>query len=118
MGTCLRPLGGEAGDFGETEQSAASPLSTATKDRFRGFFQCMRNRTAAKLVRNPGINFVQDGKILTSNGPCSGLATSLRLVEDHVGTRKKDKLRQVLSFVYPPAKGLILENGSLIDHAV
>ena len=77
-----------------------------------------REIPAAKLVRNPGINFVQDGKILTSNGPCSGLATSLRLVEDYVGTRKKDKLRQVLSFVYPPAKGLILENGSLIDHTV
>ena len=73
---------------------------------------------AAKLVRNPEINFVQDGRILTSNGPCSGLATSLRLVEDHVGTRKKDKLRQVLSFVYPTAKGLIVENGSLIEHNV
>lgn len=73
---------------------------------------------AAKLVRNPKINFVQDGRILTSNGPCSGLATSLRLVEDHVGTRKKDKLRQVLSFVYPTAKGLIVENGSLIEHNV
>lgn len=73
---------------------------------------------AAKLVRNTEINFVQDGKILTSNGPCSGLATSLRLVEDFVGTRKKDKLRQVLSFVYPTAKGLILEKGSLIEHNV
>jgi transcriptional regulator GlxA family with amidase domain len=73
---------------------------------------------AAKLVRNTEINFVQDGKHLTSNGPCSGLATSLRLVEDHVGTRKKDKLRELLSFVYPTAKGLILENGSLTEHNV
>jgi transcriptional regulator GlxA family with amidase domain len=72
----------------------------------------------AKLVRNTEINFVQDGKILTSNGPCSGQATSLRLVEDYVGTRKKDKLRQLLSFVYPTAKGLIFENGALIEHDV
>ena len=72
----------------------------------------------AKLVRNTGINFVQDGKHLTTNGPCSGLATSLRLVEDHVGTRKKDKLKELLSFVYPTAKGLILEKNSLIEHNV
>lgn len=72
----------------------------------------------AKLVRNTEINFVQDGRHLTSNGPCSGLATSLRLVEAYVGTRKKDKLRELLSFVYPTAKGLILENGALIEHNV
>jgi len=77
-----------------------------------------REIPSAKLVRNMEINFVQDGKHLTSNGPCSGLATSLRLVEDYVGTRKKDKLRELLSFVYPTAKGLILENGSLIEHNV
>ena len=77
-----------------------------------------REIPAAKLVRNTEINFVQDGKHLTTNGPCSGLATSLRLVEDHVGTRKKDKLRELLSFVYPTAKGLILENGKLIEHNV
>jgi len=73
---------------------------------------------SAKLVRNTDINFVQDGKHLTSNGPCSGLATSLRLVEDYVGTRKKDKLKELLSFVYPTAKGVILENGSLREHNV
>ena len=69
-------------------------------------------------MRNTEINFVQDGKHLTTNGPCSGLATSLRLVEDHVGTRKKDKLRELLSFVYPTAKGLVLKNGSLVEHNV
>jgi transcriptional regulator GlxA family with amidase domain len=73
---------------------------------------------AAKLVRDTSINFVQDGRHLTSNGPCSGLATSLRLVEDHVGTRKKDKLRELLSFVYPTAKGLILKDGTLVEHNV
>ena len=77
-----------------------------------------REIPSAKLVRNTSINFVQDGKHLTSNGPCSGLATSLRLVEDHVGTRKKDKLRELLSFVYPTAKGLILKDGTLTDHNV
>ena len=77
-----------------------------------------REIPAAKLVRNTEINFVQDGKHLTTNGPCSGLATSLRLVEDHVGTRKKDKLRELLSFVYPTAKGLVLKNGSLVEHNV
>lgn len=77
-----------------------------------------REIPAAKLVRNTEINFVQDGKHLTTNGPCSGLATSLRLVEVHVGTRKKDKLRELLSFVYPTAKGLILENGALVEHNV
>ena len=77
-----------------------------------------REIPAAKLVRNTEINFVQDGKHLTTNGPCSGLATSLRLVEDHVGTRKKDKLRELLSFVYPTAKGLILKNGALMEHNV
>ena len=61
---------------------------------------------------------MQDGKILTSNGPCSGLATSLRLIEDYVGTRKKDKVRELLSFVYPVAKGLIYDNGSLNEHNV
>lgn len=77
-----------------------------------------REITSAKLVRNTEINFLQDGKFLTSNGPCSGQATSLRLVEDYVGTRKKDKLRQLLAFVYPVAKGLIYENGSLTEHNV
>lgn len=77
-----------------------------------------REIPSARLVRDTSINFVQDGKHLTSNGPCSGLATSLRLVEDHVGTRKKDKLRELLSFVYPTAKGLILNKGSLTEHNV
>ncbi len=77
-----------------------------------------REIPSAKLVRDPSINFLQDGKYLTSNGPCSGQATSLRLVEDHVGTRKKDKLRELLSFVYPTAKGLIYDNGSMIAHNV
>lgn len=72
----------------------------------------------AKLVRDTEINFVHDGKHLTSNGPCSGLATSLRLVEDYVGTRKKDKLRELLSFIYPTAKGLIFEDGVLKEHVV
>jgi len=77
-----------------------------------------REIPSAKLTRNTEINFVQDGKFLTTNGPCSGQATSLRLVEDHVGTRKKDKLKELLSFVYPVAKGLIYDNGMLIEHNV
>lgn len=77
-----------------------------------------REIPSAKLARNTEINFVQDGKFLTTNGPCSGQATSLRLVEDHVGTRKKDKLKELLSFVYPVAKGLIYDNGMLAEHNV
>ena len=77
-----------------------------------------REVPTAKLVRDREINFLQDGKILTSNGPCSGLATSLRLIEDYVGTRKKDKVRELLSFVYPVAKGLIYDNGALNEHNV
>ncbi|MBU8874639.1 hypothetical protein KQ910_12765 [Reyranella sp. MMS21-HV4-11] len=45
-------------------------------------------------------------------------SVSLRLLEDHVGTRKKDKLGELLSFGYPTAKGLILKDGTLTDHNV
>jgi transcriptional regulator GlxA family with amidase domain len=34
----------------------------------------------AKLVEDPSLNFAQDGNLFTSNGPCSGVATALRVV--------------------------------------
>jgi transcriptional regulator GlxA family with amidase domain len=67
----------------------------------------------AKLVKDPSLNFVQDGNLLTSNGPCSGLATALRLVEVQCGTGYKNNLRELIEFRVPPAKGALVENGEV-----
>ena len=68
----------------------------------------------AKLVRDASLSFVQDGKILTSNAPASGLAVALRLVEDHCGTGYKNNIKNLLS--YAPAteiRGVVAKNGEL-----
>jgi len=67
----------------------------------------------AKLVRDESLSFVQEGNLFTSNGPCSGLATSLRVVEDHCGTGYKNNLRHILSYIVPPVKGALVKNGVL-----
>jgi putative intracellular protease/amidase len=67
----------------------------------------------AKLLKDPLVNFVQDGNLFTSNGPCSGLATSLRVVEVHCGTGRKNNLRELIEYKVPPVKGALLENGVL-----
>ncbi len=53
-------------------------------------------------------------------GPTERSTTSVgwRRKRDHVGARKKDKLRELLSFVYPTAEGLILKDGTLVEHNV
>jgi putative intracellular protease/amidase len=67
----------------------------------------------AHLVRDPSLNFVQDGNLFTSNGPCAGLATALRLVEIHCGTGHKNNLRELIEYKVPPAKGAVVENGKI-----
>jgi transcriptional regulator GlxA family with amidase domain len=65
----------------------------------------------AKLVKDASLSFVQEGNLFTSNGPCSGLATSLRLVEVHCGTGYKNNLRSLLSYIAPPVKGAVVDEG-------
>src|SRR5262249_54271499 len=72
----------------------------------------------AKLVRDPALSFVQDGNLFTSNGPCSGLATSLRLVEVHCGTGYKNNLRELIEYKVPPVKGALVENGKITNITV
>jgi putative intracellular protease/amidase len=72
----------------------------------------------AKLLKDPSLNFVQDGNLFTSNGPCSGLATALRVVEVHCGTGHKNNLRELIEYKVPPAKGALVENGKLLNIAV
>jgi putative intracellular protease/amidase len=67
----------------------------------------------ARLLKDPSLNFVQDGNLFTSNGPCSGLATALRVVEVHCGTGHKNNLRELIEYKVPPAKGALVENGKL-----
>jgi transcriptional regulator GlxA family with amidase domain len=67
----------------------------------------------AKLLKDPSINFVQDGNLFTSNGPCSGLATALRVVEVQCGTGYKNNLRELIEYKVPPAKGALVENGQI-----
>ena len=67
----------------------------------------------AKLVKDASLNFVQDGNLFTSSGPCSGLATSLRLVEVHCGTGYKNNLRELIEYIPPPMKGALVENGKI-----
>lgn len=67
----------------------------------------------AKLVKDPSLNFVQDGKLFTSNGPASGLATALRVIEVHCGTGHKNNLRELIEYKVAPAKGALIENGTL-----
>ncbi|MGP1665630.1 MAG: DJ-1/PfpI family protein [Rhodanobacter sp.] len=77
-----------------------------------------REVPAAKLVKDGSLSFVQDGRVFTSNGPCSGLATSLRLVEVHCGTGYKNNLRELLAYLAPPVKGAVSENGTLTEATV
>jgi putative intracellular protease/amidase len=72
----------------------------------------------AKLLKDPSLNFVQDGNLFTSNGPCSGLATALRVVEAHCGTGHKNNLRELIEYKVPPAKGALVENGKLTNITV
>jgi transcriptional regulator GlxA family with amidase domain len=67
----------------------------------------------ANLVKDASLNFVQDGNLFTSNGPCSGLATSLRVVEVHCGTGYKNNLRELIVYIPPPMKGAFVENGKI-----
>jgi transcriptional regulator GlxA family with amidase domain len=67
----------------------------------------------AKLVKDASLNFVQDGNLFTSSGPCSGLATSLRVVEVHCGTGYKNNLRELIEYIPPPMKGALAENGTI-----
>jgi putative intracellular protease/amidase len=67
----------------------------------------------ARLIKDPSLNFVQDGSLFTSNGPCSGLATALRLVEVQCGTGYKNNLRELIEYKVPPAKGALVENGEI-----
>jgi transcriptional regulator GlxA family with amidase domain len=67
----------------------------------------------AYLVKDPSLNFVQDGNLFTSNGPASGLATALRVIEVHCGTGHKNNLRELIEYKVPPAKGVLAENGTL-----
>ena len=72
----------------------------------------------AKLLKDPSLSFVQDGNLFTSNGPCSGLATALRLVEVHCGTGYKNNLRELIEYIVPPVKGAVVENGKITNIAV
>jgi cyclohexyl-isocyanide hydratase len=67
----------------------------------------------AKLVKDISLNFVQDGNLFTGNGPCSGLATALRVIEVHCGTGYKNNLRELISYIVPPVKGALVENGKI-----
>ena len=72
----------------------------------------------AKLIRDPSLSFVQDGNLFTSNGPCSGPATALRLVEVHCGTGYKNNLRELIEYKVPPVKGALVENGTITNITV
>jgi putative intracellular protease/amidase len=72
----------------------------------------------ARLIKDPSLSFVQDGNLFTSNGPCSGLATALRVVEVHCGTGYKNNLRELIEYIVPPVKGALVENGKLTNIAV
>jgi putative intracellular protease/amidase len=72
----------------------------------------------AKLLKDPLLNFVQDGNLFTSNGPCSGLVTALRLIEVHCGTGYKNNLRELIEYKVPPAKGALVENGTIREITV
>jgi len=72
----------------------------------------------AKLIKDPLLNFVQDGNLFTGNGPCSGLAIALRVVEVHCGTGHKNNLRELIEYKVPPAKGALVENGKLTNITV
>jgi putative intracellular protease/amidase len=67
----------------------------------------------ATLVKDPSLNFVQDGNLFTSNGPCSGIATALRVVEVHCGTGYKNNLRELIEYIVPPVKSAVVENGKI-----
>jgi transcriptional regulator GlxA family with amidase domain len=77
------------------------------------YYRFEREVPKAKLVRDPSLSFVQDGNIFTSNGPCSGLATALRLIEVHCGTGYKNNLRELIEYIVPPVKGALVENGEV-----
>jgi putative intracellular protease/amidase len=77
-----------------------------------------RDVPKAKLIKDPSLSFVQDGNLFTSNGPCSGLATALRVVEVHCGTGYKNNLRELIEYIVPPVKGALVENGSITNIAV
>jgi putative intracellular protease/amidase len=87
-------------------------ISSHNYDRFE------REVPKARLIRDPSLNFVQDGNLFTSNGPCSGLATSLRLVEVHCGTGCKNNLRELIEYKVPPVKGALVENGAITNITV
>jgi putative intracellular protease/amidase len=72
----------------------------------------------SKLVKDPSLSFVQDGNLFTSNGPASGLATALRLVEVHCGTGHKNNLRELIEYIVPPVKGALVENGIITNITV
>jgi transcriptional regulator GlxA family with amidase domain len=72
-----------------------------------------REVPGAMLVKDASLSFVQDGNLFTSNGPASGLATSLRLVEVHCGTGYKNNLRDLIKYITPPVKGAVVENGEI-----
>ena len=82
---------------------------------YRGFEREVPN---AKLLKDPSLNFVQDGNLFTSNGPCSGLAIALRVVEVHCGTGHKNNLRELIDYKVPPAKGALVEKGKITTIAV
>jgi transcriptional regulator GlxA family with amidase domain len=82
------------------------------------YFRFEQEVPKAKLVRDPSLNFVQDGNLFTSNGPCSGLATALRLVEVHCGTGYKNNLRELIEYKVPPVKGALVENGKITNVTV
>ena len=86
-----------------------------TLDYIRRFEQEVPKAT---LLKDPSLSFVQDGTLFTSNGPCSGLATALRVVEVHCGTGHKNNLRELIEYKVPPAKGALVESGKITTIAV
>lgn len=73
----------------------------------------------AKLVRDANQSFVQDGHLLTSNAPASGLAVALQLVATHCGVGYKNNIKQLLS--YAPATqiaGVMTHHGQLTPTSV
>jgi transcriptional regulator GlxA family with amidase domain len=80
-----------------------------TLDYIRRFEQEVPKAT---LLKDPSLSFVQDGTLFTSNGPCSGLATALRVVEVHCGTGYKNNLRELIEYIVSPVKGALVEQQS------
>jgi transcriptional regulator GlxA family with amidase domain len=78
-----------------------------------GYGRFEKDVPTAKLLKDASMNFVQDGNLFTSNGPCSGLATCLRVVEVHCGTGYKNNLRELIVYNPPPMKGALVENGTI-----